>query len=264
MHNAGHDGAHVLAQDRKGTSEVIRWSLTHMPERRTSGGSTGWLLAIDTSTEQAGLALTNGTRTAELLWPAGRMQTVSVLPAIKYLLQLCEVERSALGAIAVATGPGTFTGLRVGLSLAKGFTLARDLPIVGVPTLDVAAAPYARAGIPVAVVIAAGRGRIVWAAYGLGEAFGPDHGPLNTRNDALIGWLRDHPHVLVAGELSVTDREEITAAGHARIEDAPLTARRPGALAALGWRRWQAGDVDDAAALEPVYLHAARQGAIDP
>ena len=247
----------------KKRSEVIRWPLTHMPERRTSGGSTGWLLAIDTSTEQAGLALTDGTRTAEMLWPAGRMQTVTVLPAVQHLLHLCALDRAALGAVAVAIGPGTFTGLRVGLSLAKGFALARDLPIIGVPTLDVAAAPYTRAGIPVAVVIAAGRGRIVWAAYGLGEAFGPDHGPLNTRIDALIGWLRDHPDVLVAGELSAADRVQIEAMGHARIEDAPLAARRPGALAALGWRRWQAGDVDDAAALEPVYLHAARQMAID-
>ncbi len=246
----------------QGPSEEIRWSLTHMAERRTSGGSTGWLLAIDTSTEQAGLALTDGARTAELLWPAGRTQTVTVLPAVQHLLHLCALDRAALGAVAVATGPGTFTGLRVGLSLAKGFALACDVPILGVPTLDVAAAPYARAGIPVAVVIAAGRGRIVWAAYGLSEAFGPDHGPRNTRIDALIGWLCDHPEVLVAGELSAADRAAIQAAGHTRIEDVPLAARRPGALAALGWRRWQAGDIDDAAALEPVYLHAARQEAI--
>lgn len=229
-----------------------------MPDQWATGTHAGWLLAIDTSTEQAGLALTDGERTAELIWPAGRTQTVTVLPQIERLLQLCTVDRAALGAIAVATGPGTFTGLRVGLSLAKGFALARDVPIVGVPTLDVAAAPYAAAGIPVVVVLAAGRGRIVWAAYGLDAGFVVNHGPVNTRIDDLAGWLRHRPEVLVAGELDRSERDALVAAGHRRIEDGALSLRRPAALAALGWNRWQDGDVDGPAALEPVYLHAPR------
>lgn len=230
--------------------------MDHPPASTTQRG---WLLAIDTSTEQAGLALTDGDLTAELSWPAGRTQTVTVLPQIEQLLDLCGVDRDALGAVAVAIGPGTFTGLRVGLALAKGFVLARDLPLIGVPTLDIAAAPYASTDSPVVVAVAAGRGRIVWAAYGHDEGFGLRYGPVNTLGAELVDWLRDHPHTLVTGELSSALRGALHAAGHERIEEAALALRRPAALAAIGWCRWQDGEIDDAAMLEPVYLHAARQ-----
>jgi tRNA threonylcarbamoyladenosine biosynthesis protein TsaB len=230
----------------------------HMDSARASDTASTWLLAIDTSTEQAGLALTDGERTAELSWPAGRNQTVTVLPQIEQLLRLCGVELDALGAVAVATGPGTFTGLRVGLALAKGLVLARDLPLIGVPTLDVAAAPYAASDTPVVVVLAAGRGRIVWAAYGLDSVIGPRYGPVNSRVEELIVWLQDRPDVLVAGEMSRSDRVALIAAGHERHEDGALSSRRPAALAAFGWRRWQAADIDDAATLAPTYLHAPR------
>lgn len=238
----------------------------HMDQPPASTTQRGWLLAIDTSTERAGIALTDDERTAELSWPAGRTQTVSVLPQIEHLLDLCGVHRDALGAVAVAIGPGTFTGLRVGLALAKGLVLARDLPLIGVPTLDVAAAPYTSTDTPVVVAVAAGRGRIVWAAYGhdegvgegVGEGFDPDYGPVNTLGEELVDWLRDHPQALVAGELSSALRSALVAANHQRIESAALSVRRPAALAAIGWRRWQSGDIDDAASLEPVYLHAAR------
>ena len=234
-----------------------------MAEPRTNGESTGWLLAIDTSTEQAGLSLTDGERTAELLWPAGRTHTVTVLPQIEHLLRLCGTARDTLGAVAVATGPGTFTGLRVGLSIAKGLAMARDLPLIGVPTLDIAAAPYAAAQTPVVVVLAAGRGRIVWAAYGHDGGFGLRHGPVNTLGEALVDWLRGQPPMLVVGELDAGLGGALRAAGHSRVEERALSWRRPSALAAIGWHRWQAGEIDDAASLEPVYLHAAR-GATTP
>ncbi len=229
--------------------------MDHPPASTTQRG---WLLAIDTSTEQAGIALTDDERTAELSWPAGRTQTVSVLPQIEHLLDLCGVDQDALGAVAVAIGPGTFTGLRVGLALAKGLVLARDLPLIGVPTLDVAAAPYTSADTPVVVAVAAGRGRIVWAAYGRDEGFGLRYGPVNTLGAELVDWLRDRPETLVTGELSDPLRVELQEAGHERIEAAAVSLRRPAALAAIGWHRWRAGEIDDAAALEPVYLHAAR------
>ena len=94
----------------------------------------GALLAIDTSTLAAGLALyRDGAPLAELQWPAGRAQTTAVLHEIDRLLGLAGLTVADLAAVAVATGPGSFNGLRVGLSTAKGlvFALAINLAAAG-------------------------------------------------------------------------------------------------------------------------------------
>lgn len=218
----------------------------------------GWLLAIDTSTEQAGLALTDGVRTGELSWPAGRTQTESVLAEIDHLRALLNVPIGDIRAIGVATGPGTFTGLRVGVSIAKGLALAAGLPVIGVPTLAAAAAPYIRQGTPVAVVLAAGRGRVVWAVY---DDRGTDPEPRNTTFAQFVDAIVALPDVLVSGELMAAQRAALGAAGHGRIVPPALANRRPGAVAALAWARWQAGDVDDLGTLQPVYLHGVTKTA---
>lgn len=216
----------------------------------------GWLLAIDTSTEQAGVALTDGARTGELSWPAARAQTVTVLAEIEHLRGLLGVAKADIRAVGVATGPGTFTGLRVGVSLAKGLALAGGLPIIGVPTLDAAAAPYIQAPIPVVVVLAAGRGRVVWAQYAhADEDMAAAPAPRNTTFTELLDTFAGQPETLIAGELTPEQRARLRDAGHARIEAPALQNRRPGAVAALAWARWQRDDADDPMMLEPVYLH---------
>jgi tRNA threonylcarbamoyladenosine biosynthesis protein TsaB len=122
------------------------------------------LLALDTSTQTAGVALyADDTLLAEVSWPAGRAQTTALLGEIDRLLCLGGLRPPDLGAVAVATGPGSFNGLRVGLATAKGLAFALDLPLLGVPTLDAAAYPHGGHGRPVRAVIAAGRGRFVSA-----------------------------------------------------------------------------------------------------
>src|SRR5688500_3324814 len=105
---------------------------TRMGEGAAPPGS--WLLAIDSSTEQAGVALFDGARVGELTWHAGRAQTTSLLGQVHHLLDLHDLAVGDLGAVAVAVGPGTFNGLRVGLSVAKGLVLGLSVPLVGVPT----------------------------------------------------------------------------------------------------------------------------------
>ena len=139
------------------------------------------LLAIDSSTDQAGVGLYDGVRVAELSWVAGRTQTASLLGQIQHLLTLHQLTPSDLAAIAVAIGPGTFSGLRVGISVAKGLVLGLGIPLVGVPTLTAAALPLAGAGAAVVAIVAAGRDRLVWAEYrdqrrGLAETAPPRNG----------------------------------------------------------------------------------------
>ncbi|HEV2074593.1 MAG TPA: tRNA (adenosine(37)-N6)-threonylcarbamoyltransferase complex dimerization subunit type 1 TsaB [Thermomicrobiales bacterium] len=205
-----------------------------------------WVLAIDTSTEQAGLALGHGSCLFERSWEAGRTQTTSVLPAIDALLREARIKVSDLAAIAIATGPGTFTGLRVGMSIAKGLVLARDLPLIGIPTLDIAASAVNDVTELIAV-LPAGRGRVVWLRYGPYA----DQEPRNTTVPQLVEYLTDIPEVLVIGELAVEHQQTIERSHtHTRWEN-----RQPGILLERARERWLRGEADDPVTLEPTYLH---------
>ncbi len=212
------------------------------------------LLAIDSSTEQAGVGLFDGERAAELGWAAGRTQTSTLLAQVHHLLGLHGLAAADLGAIGVATGPGTFNGLRVGMGVAKGLVLGLGIPLVGVPTLAAAAFPHADGGRPVVPVVAAGRGRLVWAAYGYGpEGWGAVVPPRNGTIEELVAAL-DGGDALVTGELTAEQAAAVGAVAGVALVPRPLRPRRALAVAALAWERFRAGEADDAAALEPVYL----------
>lgn len=212
------------------------------------------LLALDTSTDRAAIGLKHGESFTELAWPAGRSQTTSLLTTIDCLLGMNGLSIDDLAVVAVATGPGTFTGLRVGLSLAKGLVLARDLPLIGIPTLDVTAFPYQAIGVSVCAMLPAGRGRVVWATS---EQGGAVSAPTNSTVPEVIAMLTEHPHLLAAGEILDDHRQQMEAA-NVRTEPAAIGGRRPAVLAHLAWDRWQVGDVDDATLLESTYIHGQR------
>lgn len=204
------------------------------------------MLAIDTSTERAGLALGVDDEVRVRSWEAGRTQTTSLLPAIDAMLRDAEKAPADLSSIVVAIGPGTFTGLRVGMSIAKGIVLATGIPIVGIPTLEITAAAVEDERDLVAV-LPAGRGRVVWQRFGSGI----DGTPRNSTLDELIGALGDMPDVLVTGELGEAQQERVGAA-HPYVRWA---YRDPAVLLRLGRERLERGEADDAVTLEPVYLH---------
>ena len=89
------------------------------------------LLAIDTSTAQVGLALYDGMQIlSEMTWTTRQHHTTELAPALSGLLKRCDVSMDMVGALGVAVGPGSFTSLRVGLSLVKGIALARHIPVI--------------------------------------------------------------------------------------------------------------------------------------
>ncbi len=140
------------------------------------------LLAIDTSTRQASIAVYDHARglLAEQTWFSANRHTEELMPAVAALLKLAGVATKDLTAIAVAIGPGSFTGLRVGLAAAKGLALSRGLTLLGVPTLDVTAFPHQSQPVPVIAVAQAGGARVYWAPYA--------HGP--------AGWGAQEPYAL--------------------------------------------------------------------
>jgi tRNA threonylcarbamoyladenosine biosynthesis protein TsaB len=216
------------------------------------------LLAIDTSTARVGLALYDGAQVlGEFSWQGGPHHTQVLAPALTELLNRVEVTMDAVTALGVALGPGSFTGLRVGMAFVKGLVLARHLPVVGIPTLDVVAAPVPLADRNLAAVVTAGRGRLAVGWY----------------NSSLDGWQAAGPAVvmtaeeleneihkptIICGELTAHDRQILARRFKNVILASPAQCmRRPGVLAELAWQNWQAGKTDTAASLAPIYLHVA-------
>lgn len=215
------------------------------------------LLAIDTSTDFAGIGLLEEDGAVALTWKAGRNQTVALLDQVDRCLRLAGVAQDELGGVVVASGPGMFTSLRVGISLAKGLAFALDLPIVGVPTLQVAALPWTGLGRDVIAVVAAGRGRVVWQRFKSFDA--PVGAPVNTSTDELRIAALDGEPALVTGELP----EELAADLRERrvwVRDGQDGRRDPLVLARLGDERFVREGGDNLAMLEPRYVHS-RAGA---
>lgn len=214
------------------------------------------LLAIDTATRIMSLALHDGHNLlAEETWHTANNHTAELAPAIRRLLERCELSMDDLKALAVAAGPGSFTGLRIGIALAKGLASARRLPLVGVSTLDIVAAAqpqYTRHAL--VAVVEAGRGRIIAATYRWDK-----HRWVNRGESRLMDWPTllaniDGP-AFIAGDI---DEEGRTALDDAQASGAPiqitnsaLRLRRAGFLAEIALE--QLGEAG-AAAFEPALL----------
>jgi len=216
------------------------------------------LLAIDTSTAQIGLALYDGVQVVgELFWRSRANHTQELAPGLAGLLERAEVTMDSLQALGVALGPGSFTSLRVGLAFTKGLSLARHLPIVGIPTLDVVAASVPVSERRLAAVVAAGRGRLAVGWYKAGESGWQAEGPASVMTaEALAAKIRQP--TIVCGEMNAEERQRLSRKFKNVILASPAQcARRPGVLAEMAWNRWQAGQVDAPASLAPIYLHVA-------
>lgn len=219
-----------------------------------------WMLALDTSNQIASIALApvgqeDAGIGAEVTWDAGRRQTTTVLNQVDHLMRLAGIENEALGAVAIAIGPGSFNALRVGMSVAKGLAFALDIPIFGVGTLDAAALSVSLAGKPVRAFLDAGRSRVVSGDY----RFGPNglelRGPLvhRTLDDLAEGLIEP---TVFAGELTEAARKRLRGEQHVILPWPAQSRRRASMLLDIAARRWQNGDADDLLALEPVYVHS--------
>jgi tRNA threonylcarbamoyladenosine biosynthesis protein TsaB len=214
------------------------------------------LLAIDTSTAQVGLALYDGTQVlGEMTWTTRQHHTTELAPALSGLLNRSGVSMDMVSALGVALGPGSFTSLRVGLSLVKGIALARHLPVIGISTLDIIAAAQPAGKHPLAVVVQAGRKRIALGWY---KNLKNEWQPQGQVRGATIDELADEieSRTFVAGELSSDDRSRLARKRVNILLASPVNCvRRPSILADLAWVRLQKNEVDDTASLAPVYLH---------
>ena len=144
------------------------------------------VLAIDTASPEPGVSLLAAGVIFEEKLPGDRQASEKLLSAIARCLERAAVPLSACGRIAVCSGPGSFTGLRVGLSTAWGLGRAREIPVEAVSTLAALADAARAEGITrVTAALDAGRGETIVATFSLaGPRSVPLSGPRRVSRDA--------------------------------------------------------------------------------
>jgi len=213
-------------------------------------------IAIDTSTDTASLALVqDGEVLAELTWRCGQNHTTQLLPHLSHLLNQAKIGLQSAGGIIVARGPGSYNGLRVGVSTAKGLAFSLGIPIVGVSTLEVEAYQHAERGLPICPIFNAGRGEIATAMYQRKDnKWHQLTAEQITTVDALCSQITSKTLFcgefvpFIAARLSEQLKEKAVMLSPA------AGLRRASFLAELGLKRLKAGDGDNPATLQPLYL----------
>ncbi len=214
------------------------------------------LLAIDTATRWTGIALHDGVQLrAELGWHAINTQTIELAPTLADLLRKVSVEPNEIRAVAVTIGPGSYTGLRIGLGFAKGIALANNAQLVGINTLDVVAEAAGKMDSHLVAVCEAGRSRVCAATY---YFYSRKAWQLKQAAD-IYKWEELVEQVpagsVFAGEISADARAIIRNANRKlKLASPAQGARRAAHLAELAIHRLHKGDADDSASLVPVYL----------
>lgn len=216
------------------------------------------LLAIDSSTKTSGLALYDGLSLRyEIVWTGADYHGVELAPHINEALASVGLKPKDLQAIGVAIGPGSYTGLRIGLALAKGLAFTHGLRLVAIPTLDVVAAGQPVQDLPMVAVLQAGRGRLATGRYKVKkERWQAEGAPVLKTAEELVESINNP--TLICGELEEEDRRVLGRKYKNAIMQSPAwSVRRPAILAELAWARLQAGESDDPKGLAPVYLQAS-------
>ena len=208
------------------------------------------LLALDTSTRIASVALFDGqTVLSETTWLAGREHSTRVLVEVQDALRRVARTPQNLTGLVVARGPGSFTGVRVALSVAKGIAAGLSLPLWGVSSLDVLAHAADRVDLPVRAVLEAGRGRFATGLYEHGHPVGePGLATLEQLDE-----LTQRPTLLI-GELAEAARARLAQNVHVRLATPAACLRRGGFLAELGWRCAESGDPGNPRTLDALYV----------
>ena len=230
------------------------------------------VIGLETATDVCSVALMeDDDLTAELTIDRPRAHARSLAGLIQEALHYGGLEAKVLDAVAVSMGPGSYTGLRIGVSTAKGLALSAGADLVGVPSLEALAsglAPLAEEGDLICASFPSRRSEVYAAAYRVkGEALLQEVAEAAALPvDDVPAWLPDAAAGLCWLAGPGTARFDTLLED--RLSCRSLPAYRPSAapVARLGRRVWQAGAVENVAAFEPLYLKeaAVQQSARSP
>ena len=214
------------------------------------------ILGIETSTMVGSVAITDGEGVrAELTLNSPETHATRLMPSIDYLLRGSDLALGDLDLITVATGPGSFTSLRIGISTAKSLAHVLGKPIIGVPTLDGLAAQLPYGETTLCPLLDAYGGEVYWALYR--NEFGEPKrftSYLLTSIEELMSQIEGR--VIFIGEGIMPYKRFIKERLPGLALFAPPALRLPKAslVAALGWFRFQRGERDEALNLKPEYI----------
>jgi len=216
------------------------------------------ILAVNTSSVQFSIALLreNGTLLGEVSICAGPAGSRPLFPALDDLLARTGSNVKRIKALAVATGPGSFTGLRVGLSVTKGFSHALQVPLIGVPSLSAMAAQLSHPAHPVCPILGSKRGEVFAGMFELRE----EEEVVRVKADACLPW--EELGQFVEGTAIFLGDDYATQAGNikrilgkrALLAPASFWNLRASAVGMVALGRLKRSDWDDLGSLVPSYL----------
>ncbi|NLN75511.1 MAG: tRNA (adenosine(37)-N6)-threonylcarbamoyltransferase complex dimerization subunit type 1 TsaB [Armatimonadetes bacterium] len=222
-------------------------------------------LAIDSSQDVCSLAIGRDCAVVAEYHFAHKMNLLRrLLPNIDNLLADCSLSKSDLDAVILGTGPGSFTGLRIGATTAKSLAYVLGKPIAGIGTLDAMAHGAANGDSVVCPMIFARVDEVYWSVFDSSGERVRDYA-VSTIGQVLDYFSKDESQVLFCGTGARRNWEVISAnmGDAASIAPAWTDYTRGAALIDLGVRRIMAGDVDDAMTLTPLYVRKPMVGKVE-
>lgn len=221
------------------------------------------ILALDTSGKSLSAALVrDGELLGETILAIGLRHSATALPLVHDLCTRCGADYPDIDAYACAIGPGSYTGIRIGVSLIKGMAYAAGRPAVGISSLDALAAGLGPAGDAFVVPLVDARsGRIFCSALRSGSAILPEGNRLQTQLAAqlephLMATTADRRRLILVGDGSTAFADPLLWPGAASVTDAGMAFRWPRAavIAHLAAARLAAGGDFSAFALDASYV----------
>ena len=213
-------------------------------------------LVIDTATKDLGVVLMDETEVAgQFHWRTRQNHSAELVPAILHLLAKANLELHDLKGFVVSLGPGGFSGLRVGMTTAKGFAVSTGAPLAAVDTLDASALPLVGLGAPVCSLLPVGRGEVAAAVYRMnGEEVEKEIEDHVTTVEAIASSVSG-PTIFCGPMTQEIEAELANRLGsRALIPQAVSRASRAVWMGEIGIRKIAKGETDDPVTLQPLYL----------
>ncbi len=215
-----------------------------------------YILGLETSTQTGSVALmTEQMLVAEYTLTTKLTHAERLFSAIDHLFQTAALPLNELGGIAVARGPGSFTGLRIGVTTAKSLAYSLNIPVVGVSSLDALAAQYLYSPQLLCPILDARKKEVYTACYRNVGAQVARLGDEAVLSPAELAERITEPALFLGDGVPPYRRQLETLLGErARFADAAHLTPRASLVAALAWPRFQQGATDDVFSLTPCYI----------
>ena len=223
---------------------------------QATSGQDGWALALETSDRRSGVLLARGERVVSAVTlDADRRHAANLVPAARELCASAGATPAEIALVSLSIGPGSFTGLRIGVTVARMLAMATGARLVAVPTLEVIAQNALEAADPpkhVVVLLDAGRGDAYAATFRrTDEAYQPEGEPIMVDPAAFLSKCDAECGVM--GEGATRFAEVVNVAGLTRLSP-ELDAPRVEVVHRLGYRLARAGTFTDRYRLVPTYI----------